>query len=626
MPTETTCSPTATPESIPSAQLRPDGITARFAIAPWGDRFDWQALAVAESRAGVDASIRLFLDEQLESGDVVLDLSPGAGFVTLAAATADSEPHVMALLEDEAQDAALREAVDAAGAFVEQILATETSAVALLGLAQERLLGGARLFIHASPVHVAQWLPSFAPLADAGAIVAWLMSGDDSADSRVLASASLRAHGFLPHVLAELDGDAQLFPAEPTDAECIALHQSVFGGESGNEAGASHMVPAGGVPEANPVVVAPDVPFRADVSTRVTGLHLIAPFCRTGYGITGAHLLRALMARGARVSLFPLGAVDASVLPFEGIEDALSGQDAFDPSWPSVRLSQQFDLALHVGRGPRIGFPIFELTRFTARERHHLLAQDRLLVCSEWARGVLLENGVSRIPIHVVPLGVDRSVFHERLDAGRPSGETVFLQVGKLEARKGQLELLRAFEAAFNPRDPVRLVLACHNPFMQADAFRRAMAPFRNSPMAKRITLHARPFATHREIAALMATADCGVFLSRGEGWNLEALEMLSVGRTVVATDYSAHTEFLTDRNARLVRVDGLEVVPGAASDACWAAWGDAQHEQTVATLRAVHAERLSGSLSCNDAGIETAKHFSWDNTADTLLDALSTG
>ena len=43
------------------------------------------------------------------------------------------------------------------------------------------------------------------------------------------------------------------------------------------------------------------------------------------------------------------------------------------------------------------------------------------------------------------------------------------------------------------------------------------------------------------------------------EGWNLGLLECMSVGLNVIATAYSAHTEFATEANCRLVRVDETE-------------------------------------------------------------------
>ncbi len=610
------------PRAIDSIQRCEDGEKPRFTIVPWDDRFDWMALAELESSAGVEASLRLFLDVQLEGDDVVLDLAPGAGFVSLSAATCAAQPHVMALVDDESHATALRDAADAADAFIECMLRADVTPETLLGLVRDRVLGGKRLFIHACPAVTSEWIAEFGPLADVGSIIAWCVGGDASDEARALARALVTAQGFVPHLLAEVDGEAQLFPADGREIECIAVHHSVFG--EVEEDTAALQVRSAGHDVVGTAVTASESSHPTH-ATHGSALQFIAPFCRTGYGITGAYLLRALMLRGATVNFFPLGPLDTSVLPFHGIAEALAGQDSYDPALPSVRLSQQFDLALHAGHGPRVGFPIFELSRFTARERHHLSSQDALLVCSEWARSVLLENGVVQNPIHLVPLGVDRSVFHERLRGKRTQDETVFLQVGKLEPRKGQRELLRAFEAAFTPKDSVRLVLACHNPFMTNDAYQRATTPFRKSPMAKRITLHTTPFATHGDIARLMASADCGVFASRAEGWNLEALEMLSVGCAVIATKYSAHTEFLTSANARLISIDGLAQVSGAVQGASWAAWGDVQHEQLVAHLRDVHAARQTGALGLNEAGIKTAEHFSWDNSAAALLGALGT-
>lgn len=601
-------------EGIPGAQPRADGVTPRFVVTPWGDQLDWSTLASVERSTGVEPSIRMFLDLQLESGDLVVDLATGAGFVALAAATAPTQPHVICLVESAEQAQALRDMAEAADVFLEILERGTLSVGEIVRVVTDRLLPDQRMFIHASADATNEWLEPFAALSDAGRIVAWCQGGASASNAGVLAHASLVAHGYTPHELAEVEGEPQLFAAHGAARECIALHRSVIAPDEPLE---SAPVTVGAAEPTTTPTAVQDTPVAV-------GMHLIAPFCRTGYGITGAHLLRALMLRGAPVSFFPLGAVDTSILPFAGITEALARQDAYDATVPSVRLSQQFDLALHVGSGPRVGFPIFELTKFSARERHHLASQDRLLVCSEWARGVLMENGIWKSPIDIVPLGVDRDVFHERLDIGRTQERTVFLQVGKLEPRKGQLELLRAFEAAFTPRDPVQLVLACHNPFLDAERFACALAPFRKSPMAKRITVHASPLATQTDVAKLMATADCGVFASRAEGWNLEALEMLSVGRQVIATNYSAHTEYLTTDNARLVEVGPLEAAPSPVDGASWAGWGASQHEQLVEHLRAVARERQGGALPLNTAGIATAKTYSWDNTAVSLLRAIN--
>ena len=56
-----------------------------------------------------------------------------------------------------------------------------------------------------------------------------------------------------------------------------------------------------------------------------------------------------------------------------------------------------------------------------------------------------------------------------------------------------------------------------------------------------------------------MSKVDVGIFPSRAEGWNLEILELMSCGKHIITTNYSAHTEFCNKENALLVDIDELE-------------------------------------------------------------------
>src|SRR6187551_2440620 len=91
--------------SIDSAQLHPDG-TPRFRVAVQSHHPDWQRAEFEEASGGVSAELRIFLDAQLEAGDIVVDASPAFGFVALSAATAPSGlPSVFALRSSDDTDA-----------------------------------------------------------------------------------------------------------------------------------------------------------------------------------------------------------------------------------------------------------------------------------------------------------------------------------------------------------------------------------------------------------------------------------------------------------------------------------------------------------------------------------------
>jgi glycosyltransferase involved in cell wall biosynthesis len=131
----------------------------------------------------------------------------------------------------------------------------------------------------------------------------------------------------------------------------------------------------------------------------------------------------------------------------------------------------------------------------------------------------------------------------------------------------------------------------------------------------------------HRDVAELMADADCGFFPARGEGWNHGLAQMMAMGKSVIATHYSAHTEYCTPESCRPIAVgrtirayDGVFFPKGGAGK--WACLGKAQLEQAVEHLRAVHREKQEGRLRTNQAGIDTFKRLTWQGTVKAILAA----
>ncbi|MES2521549.1 MAG: glycosyltransferase family 4 protein, partial [Gemmatimonadota bacterium] len=542
-----------TASAIPSAQATGDGVP-RFHV-PAIDHPDWMAAQAAEANGGVSADVRAFLDMQIETGDVVVDLDPGLGFVALGATTSPGgipTVFVSGLSDDRLQQ--LQDAAADAGGWLESIdWETETDAA---GLLDARLDTAGRVIVHVASAGVPLVCARLQGMIAAGRVLAICISDAPDASAEEFewpgALAALRAVAMAPMAMAERDGDIVMLPVDGAPVSAvIALPSMLVGSDRAPDEAAALMDEPQAVVAIEDTALEAVAPHSAALETVASetvapraiesfaharwsalrdGFSLIAPHSRTGYGVAGAQLLRAMQALDVPVTLFPMGPIDRTLTDNPRLRAALNAQTTYRDDVPSVRLAQQFDLALHVGRGPRVGFTIFELDTFSDRERHHMARQDALVVCSEWARQVCLENGLTERPIHVVPLGVDRAVFHEGVTGAQRGNDTVFLQVGKLEPRKGQLELLRAFEDAFTPKDDVRLVLACANPFMPRAELEAMQRPFMQSRMASRITLHTTELPSQHDVARLMAGADCGVFAARAEGWNLEALEMLSMG------------------------------------------------------------------------------------------------
>lgn len=351
-------------------------------------------------------------------------------------------------------------------------------------------------------------------------------------------------------------------------------------------------------------------------------LNYTAPINFLGYGVVSLNLFLALRQQDVDIKLWPIGQTDVHPQHTRLLQEAIDTRHQYNTRAPSLRIWHQHDLAQHVGHGQHIGYSIFELDRFTRIEQEEVGAMDHIFVCSKWARNIVLDQCSGTLHpdnVHVIPCGVDRTVFHENV--GNPDPKwTTFLNVGKWEYRKGHDVLVEAFSRAFEPRDRVRLWMMNHNPFLSTQQTKEWEDMYKNSPMGDRISFLPRVHS-HYGVAQAMTEADCGVFPSRAEGWNLELLEMMSMGKQVITTNYSAHTEFCNNDNAKLIQIDDIEpaydgVFFGNDTVGNWAKLGDNQQDALVEHLRAVHENK-----TVNVTGIETAKVFSWEAAAKRVLE-----
>lgn len=347
-------------------------------------------------------------------------------------------------------------------------------------------------------------------------------------------------------------------------------------------------------------------------------LNLIAPINQLGYGVAGLNTLKALQLEGVNVALFPIG--QPQVVTQEDAEAVKRGMEAaklFDVNAHCVRMWHQHDMSQFVGRGKHVGFPIFELDTFNDLEKHHLQSCDELMVCSKWAKDVVDSNTLL-CPTTVVPLGVDMNIFKPA--PRRVSDKTIFFNCGKWEVRKGHDILIEAFRKVCDKADNVELWMMCSNPFNSQEEENKWMQSY-NHPQVKLIPR----METQQEVYNIMTQVDCGVFPSRGEGWNLELLEMMAVGKHVVATNYSAHTEFCTEENCGLIPIKTTE----PAFDGKWffgqGNWAEINTlEINALAHKMLETHYLLRSEDCrNEAGIETAKRFSWQNTAREIIKCL---
>jgi glycosyltransferase involved in cell wall biosynthesis len=351
-------------------------------------------------------------------------------------------------------------------------------------------------------------------------------------------------------------------------------------------------------------------------------INFSAPINDTGYGIASLNILKELYKLHSEIAFFPIGqpAIN-NQNDYDLLLSLIQNSHNLDIDAPFVKIWHQFDLAEHVGRGKYYAYPFFELDTFNKMELKHLQVPDELFVSSEWAKSVIRDNGIDS-QVNVVPLGVNRLIFNEYVQRTRQNNDKyVFLNIGKWEVRKGHDILYKAFKDAFSDDSNVELWILApehNNSYSKKEEIEEWHKKYTGSNIKV-----IRGVPTHDDVAKLIAEADCGIYPSRAEGWNLELLETMSMNKPVIATNYSAHTEFCNSDNSYLVDISEKEYAyDGKAfkKQGSWAKIGQTQYDQIIDYMRYM----VKNNIKTNPNGVITAKRFSWKNSATILSGCIS--
>ena len=344
------------------------------------------------------------------------------------------------------------------------------------------------------------------------------------------------------------------------------------------------------------------------------------PINQLSYGLAGYNICKELERQNKLESLIPIGDPDSEL--FKGLEK-YHWVNTGKLAGPQLRIWHQWDISTRYGKGIQAGFPFFEMNRLNRQEHISMYHCDILIVASAWAKEICQEYIDSKITI--APLGVDRTIFNEKKNFNR--SQTIFMNCGKWEVRKGHDILLKAFNLAFDKSDNVELWMLSDLPFPHLqDANKEWRSKYKNSKLGNKINIISR-VNNHIDVYNLIRHVDCGIFPSRAEGWNMPALEFLSCGKHLIITDYSAHTEYANEKNSKLININKLETAQDGVwfhGQGEWAALEEPQLDQLVEHMRNIHLAKKEGHLGVNVAGIETAEKFSWSNTVSNILGAFN--
>jgi len=250
-------------------------------------------------------------------------------------------------------------------------------------------------------------------------------------------------------------------------------------------------------------------------------------------------------------------------------------------------------------------------------------------VYTNYLKETYVQSGVPAEKIHVIPCGVDPSLFHpDVIPLQLPTKKHFrFLFVGGSIPRKGIDILLDCYLRAFSAADDVCLVV---KDFAKATAYRdRNLADhigvIAQTPGAPEI-LYLDQDLSPQEVAGLYAACSCLVHPYRAEGFALPVAEAMAVGLPVIVPNHGAVLDFVDPQTGYLVPAVE-EVVPqkhvGEMQTVDNIRFTRIDRDALVATMRALVEDQARGREVGQRAARKIAQEFTWEKAAARVMERL---
>jgi glycosyltransferase involved in cell wall biosynthesis len=332
-------------------------------------------------------------------------------------------------------------------------------------------------------------------------------------------------------------------------------------------------------------------------------------------------------AQALRAASVPLSLHNITVESFENRIDFEISKDFVSP-YDTALIHLNPDSLLHelwrcpiealVGRR-RIGFWHWELPVFPAQwtkafEKVHEV----------WAPSSFVARTVaaaSDLPIRVVPHavpgdGIPQDIARKAL--GLATGEFLFLTIFDLNSfpmRKNPIGVVQAFLDAFpspGPSSP-RLIVKCHGKGNRNAAFDELLGCIRKD---NRIMLFDEVFSVEK-LRHLRAACDCYVSLHRSEGFGLNILESMVLGKPCIATGFSGNMDFMTPQNSIIIPFEMRRVAKGEYPHGEGQWWAEPDHEASVEALRQVVGQTCVIKALARQARDDALRNYSFERVGE---------
>ncbi len=250
-----------------------------------------------------------------------------------------------------------------------------------------------------------------------------------------------------------------------------------------------------------------------------------------------------------------------------------------------------------------IGLWAWELPEFPTAWLDRFDYFDEIWVGSNF----MYQSIVKKSPVRVVTVphivDIELQAKYSKADFGISSSEFVFLFIFSTFSvlpRKNPLAVVEAFLKAFQPNEPVRLVLKCINGDNDPENF----GLLQDSITDSRITL-INQYLSRDETNGLLSVCDCYVSLHRSEGFGLTLAEAMFLEKPVIATGWSGNMDFMTVNNSYPVEYEFTQLQQDYGHYKQGQFWAEPNIAHAAQLMRQVYSQPAEAKKKAQRAAVD---------------------
>lgn len=274
----------------------------------------------------------------------------------------------------------------------------------------------------------------------------------------------------------------------------------------------------------------------------------------TGWGQAAIDYILALDAAGVDVVCRPLKLNDAKPEPPKRILELEAKSSRGCDHVIQHVLPHQMDYCGKMKKN--IGLFVSETSNFSLTGwPGSLNTMDQVWVVNRQMVNAADMSGVTS-PIKLVPHATDTTKFERNYQTPEQikhlEGTFKFYFIGEFGRRKNLAALLKAFHVAFDPSEPVSLIIKTTGDRdgvrSFCDEIKKGLKLFNSDPANFKQECIITERLSNEQICGLHYNCDCFVMPSYGEAWCIPAFDAMGFGKTPIAARFGGIAEYLDDK------------------------------------------------------------------------------